>query len=406
MTTLVNTSLSEYVGDGVRTFFEYNFSTTYDFDVWVSVDGQQVEYTKQDNGVLFAVAPPSGARIVINRLTELAQPLDFVPYEAFHGAKIEEGMDRLFILKGEAIEFRGKTNLRADQTSDASVTVENSQGDDAVIPLWGKDKAGMFAGSVTENYLPPHNSTDSREGFLFMSYEPAVPLSGMKLWLDASRPGGTADQWDDVSGNGHHFVKTTGRTFPTISGGRALFHDDGIECATFGPDMPSGQENTCELFFALKKTNPTTDTTSAKSAVMNFGTATFNRECYWGLDGNRVFLDFGKSNRAAIETDLSAVDTWYGDWHIVNIQVDASTLSDTNNTFKVFVDGSGTPGFTQTGGFQLDFESNTYVGQDDPTSNAYYFRGEFTDIIAYGRLLDSSERAAVIAYMQNVIDNL
>ncbi|GAF90883.1 unnamed protein product, partial [marine sediment metagenome] len=139
----------QYTGTGSRVFYEYGFVMLDDSVVYVLVDGQPTEVTLQENGVVFDPAPVLDAVILIYRITDITQLADFQSFEAFHGVKTEDALDKLILLKQEAAVFRAQMNLLANHKLDR-VTIENDKGTDADIFYWNELEAGVFGGEVTQ----------------------------------------------------------------------------------------------------------------------------------------------------------------------------------------------------------------------------------------------------------------
>lgn len=208
MTVDATNSVSQYVGNGTQTFFPFTFQATDSFELYVIVDGElkreSRDYTRQVNGITFLAAPRAGALILIARLTDITQLRDFYPFEDFRASKTELAVDKLIIIKGEAIDFRARLNLATEREVDR-VTIVSDKGVDPVIGLWsgvGEDdsdlrqqRAGAFNGEVNEDFLPVRGARGV-ENYVFMSWDagggppdPPDPPSGGTIYAYGA--------WDD-----------------------------------------------------------------------------------------------------------------------------------------------------------------------------------------------------------------
>lgn len=159
----------QYTGNGVRRFFEYGFTLTPETDVRVLVDGVPVSYTAQATGVLLDVAPPIGSVIYVYRITDITQLRDFEAFEEFHGDKTEFMMDKLILLKQEAIVYRAKCNLYASQPVE-KVEIVNDKGSNADVYLWNEGFSGMFSGEVTPAMPAAGSIVEKPEDFAYFQY--------------------------------------------------------------------------------------------------------------------------------------------------------------------------------------------------------------------------------------------
>lgn len=210
--TVLSTELtfSQYVGNGVQTFFPFGFAPTEDFTLFVVVNGElKIEgedFTRQAGGITFFDAPASGVLIFIGRASGIDQLRDWRVFGPFEADKTEQALDKLIRIKAEAVDWRGKMNLATVRTP-ALITLTNDKGSDAIIKTWrGRGQtdadiigqvAGGFAGEVNEDFLPPRLTRDEVESKIYMSWDagggppdppdPGDPsaIAGMVTWLRA-----------------------------------------------------------------------------------------------------------------------------------------------------------------------------------------------------------------------------
>jgi hypothetical protein len=174
MTVPVLDASTQYTGTGSRVFFEYGFDINEDTGVYVLVDYLDAAYTLQATGIVFDVAPAQGALILIYRITDLTQLRDFQPFESFPADKTESALDKLIYLKGEAIVFRAFCNLLAIHALDR-VTIDNDKGTNAEIFIWNLNKAGVFAGEVTDDMPNAGTFVEKPWDFVYFQYGVPVP---------------------------------------------------------------------------------------------------------------------------------------------------------------------------------------------------------------------------------------
>lgn len=148
---------TQYTGTGARTFFEYGFEVFPPTDVVVTVDGKYVSFTKQETGVVITPAPALDSQVIIYRVTDIDQLLDFQAFESFDGQKTEWALDKLIYLKQEALVYRAFCNLYGVPYLD-HYDIQNDKGEDAHILLWNEtnefipiNEMGVFAGEVTDS---------------------------------------------------------------------------------------------------------------------------------------------------------------------------------------------------------------------------------------------------------------
>lgn len=168
--TVLNDSapFSQYIGDGVTTFFAYTFEIKDYSDVLVSVDTIPTSFVRGDTGVTITPAPAVDATVDIRRSTSVDQLSDFTAQEAFKAEKTEDAVDKLILLKQEAILNLGGMNLLSQPYLD-NVTLVNDVGTDAVIPLWNV-LAGVFSGEVNTVIPDAGDVVAKPEDFVYMQY--------------------------------------------------------------------------------------------------------------------------------------------------------------------------------------------------------------------------------------------
>jgi hypothetical protein len=159
----------QYIGDGVTTFFAFTFEVKDYSGILVYVDDVPTDYQRSDTGVTIDPAPADGAVIDIYRATSLTQEADFSAQEAFPPGKTEDAVDKLILLKQEMAFNLAAMNLLA-QPFLSNVTITNSAGNNAVIPLWDENKAGVFAGEAAENIPNAGDVVAKPENFVYMQW--------------------------------------------------------------------------------------------------------------------------------------------------------------------------------------------------------------------------------------------
>ena len=163
-----NSPFSQHIGDGVTEFFLYGFEVKSYSDILVDVDGVPTNFVRGDTGVTITPAPADGAVIDIKRSTSLDQLVDFTAQEAFKPDKTEDALDKLILLKQEAVLNLGIMNLLSQPFLD-NVTLVNDVGTDAVIPIWNVN-AGVFSGEVNTVIPAAGQVVAKPEDFVYMQY--------------------------------------------------------------------------------------------------------------------------------------------------------------------------------------------------------------------------------------------
>jgi len=182
MTVEASNALNEFVSDGVRRLYTYDFRILEDDDLFVFVNGVlTTDYIIQNKTnisgqIVFNTAPADLATIAISRRTDITQEVDFFAFAPFAAQNNELIHDKPTMILQEAISggrgnvARGARNLAVSRTIE-DVTVINDRGEDAVIPVWSgvDDLAGMSAGEVGP---APVNGLATTELPGYIWYEP------------------------------------------------------------------------------------------------------------------------------------------------------------------------------------------------------------------------------------------
>ena len=173
MTVLTEeTPYTQYIGDGVTEFFAFTFTVLEDSNILVYLDDIPSDYEREANGVRITPAPGVGVRVEIYRATEISQLADFTAQEAFHAEKTEDACDKLILLKQEAKFFLASMNLTSQPFLD-NVTLVNSVGSDAVIPIWDI-LTGVYASEVAEDIPAAGTVVQKPKNFVYKQYGPPI----------------------------------------------------------------------------------------------------------------------------------------------------------------------------------------------------------------------------------------
>jgi hypothetical protein len=169
MTVQVKIPYNSLVADGTNTTFVFTYSLTEEEDLYVLVSGvlQQefsdytIEDVTNDGGEIeFAEAPTADAVVLIYRFTTRSQEIDYITGNAFPLESHENGFDKFMRILQELIAgtFTGidddgnpfaLTFDLSTTTYEFIVTVNNSGGTDADLPMWtSAEFAGVYAATV------------------------------------------------------------------------------------------------------------------------------------------------------------------------------------------------------------------------------------------------------------------
>ena len=196
MTVNVQIPYVSLVGDGEITRFTFTFGLVETYDLYVKVNGElMVEYSDytvenivDDDGgdVVFAEPPDDGAVVIIYRDTTKSQQLDYVNTQAFPSETHEEMLDKIIYILQELIAgtfngigddgkpFQLTFDLSVTQ-QEITMTVVNSGGTDAVLPMWeNATLAGVYAGEVVPldiNMPADESATTKPDGYIWLGIE-------------------------------------------------------------------------------------------------------------------------------------------------------------------------------------------------------------------------------------------
>lgn len=204
---------------------------------------------------------------------------------------------------------------------------------------------------------------------------------GCMLLCDALRPGNTADQWDDLSGNGNHLVKDAGSTFPTISNGIASFN--GTSDVLDLPLNMSGW-SAGELFILHRRYIDNGDTGS-NTGFLDLGTRGDSFQDHYTY-GSQVYTGFGRDTRITIGNPSGLVDQW----HVVNI---LSANNDWKFWFNAVLEYSTTSN-------TVSFPNGGHIG--GAGTGGVWFQGEIKGIALFNRKLGALERAQVRGWLASL----
>lgn len=195
MTVTVQIPYVTLIGNGTVTTFPFTYGLTEEYDLYVQVDGvQQLEYTdytienvnELGGEVEFTEAPAADAVVLIYRFTTRSQEIDYETAEPFPLETHEQGFDKFMRILQELIMSTfnglGDDGLPYQLTFDLSVTqqavtvtIVNSGGTDAVIPMWtDAEFAGVYAGEVVPldiNMPADESVTTYPEGYIWLGLE-------------------------------------------------------------------------------------------------------------------------------------------------------------------------------------------------------------------------------------------
>jgi len=159
----------EYLETAGVTVFAYDWDMLLESEIEATVDGVDVfNFTYTDTEVTFDVAPVGD--LVFYRRTPVHQPEDYAFARGFKANKTELTIDRAYMI---AQEIESGLTLQSDLTIErtiADVTVGSTAGTDALITLWDTDKAGMFAGEVTDNAPANNSATSKPDQYVWLEY--------------------------------------------------------------------------------------------------------------------------------------------------------------------------------------------------------------------------------------------
>jgi len=192
MTTDVKQPYTRLVGDGSNKTFTFEFPIVETLDLLTIMDGvlliEYSSYTVQnltENGgdIVFAVAPVSGADVLILRRTTISQQVDYTE-SPFMAQSHEDVLDKIVYILQELIngawtgvdEDGNLIVLTFDLSVTAgvaSVTINNSGGTDAVLPKWeSATTAGVFHGEITTTAPVDGGPALVEDGYVVLVVEP------------------------------------------------------------------------------------------------------------------------------------------------------------------------------------------------------------------------------------------
>ena len=157
---------------GIDTFaYDWDMLPESIIEAWL--DDILIESGVVDNGGTVTITPAPTGDLLLKRKTPVWQPEDYAFARGFKANKTELTIDRCYMIAQE-MDSGGfiPANISAAQAING-VLVKSELGTDAFIPLWGTDKAGMFAGEVTDAAPDDDTVTDKPESYLWMQYETA-----------------------------------------------------------------------------------------------------------------------------------------------------------------------------------------------------------------------------------------
>ena len=141
--------IAEYNGNGVITVFAWDWDMIEDSTINVLLDETYNQsWTLQGQTVVFDVAPPEGAEVIIFRRTKIWMPENYRAFGRFNSEKTELSVDRITLITqermGTAVAGQapngivGSFNIYTD-LNEFDVTIISERGTDAVAPLWNGD---------------------------------------------------------------------------------------------------------------------------------------------------------------------------------------------------------------------------------------------------------------------------
>jgi hypothetical protein len=193
MTVSVQVPYLSLLANGTMTDFVFNFGYIETLDVYVRSNGitltQFSDYTIESTDiyaggtVVFQNAPAANAIIEIIRITTKSQEIDYESFTSFPADTHEFGMDKdMYILQeminGAYVIIDGTTGEVTFLTFDLDValsqyilTITNSGGTDADLPMWVSDTtAGVYAAIVDlEANIPADGAASSEpDGVIYI----------------------------------------------------------------------------------------------------------------------------------------------------------------------------------------------------------------------------------------------
>lgn len=194
MTVNVQIPYNLLLGDGSQTTFVFTFDFLEEQDIYVILDGELlpqtgdyvIQNTNDEGGeIVFDEAPADASTVFIFRDTTRSQQIDYVSGDPFPAETHELGFDKMMFILQELITstFRGidvtgaVLNFSFDLSTNAgefTVTIENSGGTDAVLPMWvSATTAGVYAGEyIAAASLPADESATTKpDGYVWLGYD-------------------------------------------------------------------------------------------------------------------------------------------------------------------------------------------------------------------------------------------
>jgi hypothetical protein len=184
VTVQVQIPYISFTANGTQLIFTFSYGFVESLDVDVEVDSvEQIEfsdytltYTNNYDGgtITFTTAPVAGAIVEIIRMTTKSQNVDYESFTSFPADTHEWNLDKITYILQELIDGVTEGGLSFDlstQQDEFSVTVLNSGGTDALLPLWTTAAlAGVYSATVDiAANIPADGSASSKEeGHIFI----------------------------------------------------------------------------------------------------------------------------------------------------------------------------------------------------------------------------------------------
>jgi hypothetical protein len=188
-----------------------------------------------------------------------------------------------------------------------------------------------------------------------------------------------AEEWQDLSGNGNHLTKTSGKTFPTIGSGVASFNGSSDML-----DVPINMSGwTAGEIFLLQRRYADNGDAGLNTGFMRFGTRGDALQSHFAYSGT-IYSGFGRNTRRTVGNPTPAIDLW----HVCNI---ISAASD----WRYYMDEELQDGTISN---TVSFPTNGNIGGE----GTLYFQGDIKGIALFNRKLTSLERAQVRGWLASL----
>jgi hypothetical protein len=222
-------------------------------------------------------------------------------------------------------------------------------------------------------------------------------LSGLALWLDATRitglsDGGSVATWSDVSGNGRDATQATGAKQPTyktaIQNSKPVVRFDGgdaLQTASFALTATSA----VTVFLVCSGANVTDQILFEFSDNNNSHT-----------DGFLVYRDSSNRIRASLKGDVGTTDFATAATSAATMLLAGAVFDKTLSTLEAKPYANGVLGATQLNNVNNTNAFGTYAVNIGARNQASLFlTGDVAEVILFNRALLAAERQSVESYL-------